>query len=101
MNGTFGGLSRYENVHNSSSWRVGERFRDKRSALFGGRPMFEVSSSDVPGSSIVVEAESMDAAQQKLIEILDKCEEVEASDIHLTSGVVPYMRMGLSGLSSS
>ncbi len=35
----------------------------------------------------------MKTAQQKFREILDLCVELQASDIHLTSGVPPYMRL--------
>lgn len=35
----------------------------------------------------------MDTAQHKLRELLDLCVELKASDLHLTSGVVPYMRL--------
>jgi len=35
----------------------------------------------------------MDLAQYKLREILDLSVELQASDIHITSGVVPYMRL--------
>ncbi len=34
-----------------------------------------------------------DAAQMKVRDILDLCVELEASDVHITSGVRPYMRI--------
>ncbi|HJN12540.1 MAG TPA: PilT/PilU family type 4a pilus ATPase [Pirellulaceae bacterium] len=34
-----------------------------------------------------------DAAQKKLRDILDLCIEMEASDVHITSGVTPFMRL--------
>lgn len=34
-----------------------------------------------------------DAAQKKLRDILDLCVEMEASDVHITSGVTPFMRL--------
>ena len=34
-----------------------------------------------------------DAAQMKFRDILDLCVELEASDVHITSGVRPYMRI--------
>lgn len=36
----------------------------------------------------------MDTSRQKFTEILRLCEKLGASDIHLTSGVAPYMRVG-------